>query len=144
MALGLRTNPRTTSVRSHLTSRRTIGRSLRPSSLRYEDHCRCQPDDFQHLVIFSDSLLCVTGANDWMTNWEVGGWSRRGKPIVNVDLWRVLKRAKAALPDSNIKLSLRHVPAHVGSTTTKEPTASPNVSFPVHEISWGTLSFSKN
>ena len=72
------------------------------------------PDDFQHLVIFSDNLLCVNGANKWMANWEVGGWSRRGRPIANVDLWQVLKRARAALSASNINFSLRHVPAHVG------------------------------
>ena len=72
------------------------------------------PKDFQRLIVFSDSSLCVDGMNKWVDNWKIAGWTRNGRPLANADLWRVLCRAKAALLQAGLQLILRHVPAHVG------------------------------
>ena len=37
-----------------------------------------------------------------------------GHPLVNVYLWRVMRRALTALTTVNIQIRVRHVPAHVG------------------------------
>ena len=37
-----------------------------------------------------------------------------GHPLVNVYLWRVMRRALTALTTANIQIRVRHVPAHVG------------------------------
>ena len=44
------------------------------------------PTEFRHLVVFSDSQLCVDGINKWMDLWETDGWTRLGNPLENVDL----------------------------------------------------------
>ena len=37
-----------------------------------------------------------------------------GNPLVNADLWRVMRRALTALATAKIQIRVEHVPAHVG------------------------------
>ena len=37
-----------------------------------------------------------------------------GRPLVNADLWRVMRRALTALAAAKIQIRVVHVPAHVG------------------------------
>ena len=73
------------------------------------------PAEFRHLVVFSDSQLCVDGINKWMDLWEADGWTRLGNPLENVDLWQVMRRVLTALKQTkNFQVRFQHVPAHVG------------------------------
>ena len=69
---------------------------------------------YRHVVVFSDSSLCIDGINKWMKGWEIDGWTRDGSSLANADLWKVISRARTALLDAGIRISFRHVPAHVG------------------------------
>ena len=72
------------------------------------------PAEFRHLVVFSDSQLCVDGMNKWMDLWEADGWTRMGNRLENVDLWRVMWRVLTTLDSKNLCVKFRHIPAHVG------------------------------
>ena len=72
------------------------------------------PTPFRVLVVWSDSRLCVDGINEWLPLWEADGWTRRGRPLENADLWRVMRRALQALSAAGFGIVVRHVPAHVG------------------------------
>ena len=68
----------------------------------------------QKLVVHSDSKYCIDGINISMQKWSMDGWTRRGQPLRNADLWQVMQRALTAMKEANIKVEFRHVPAHVG------------------------------
>ena len=42
------------------------------------------------LLVVSDSEYLVKGVREWAPTWEKRGWSRKGGPIENLELWRVL------------------------------------------------------
>ena len=42
------------------------------------------------LLVVSDSEYLVKGVREWAPAWEKRGWSRKGGPIENLELWRVL------------------------------------------------------
>jgi ribonuclease HI len=42
------------------------------------------------LLIVSDSEYLVNGIREWVPGWEARGWTRKGGPIENLELWRVL------------------------------------------------------
>jgi ribonuclease HI len=42
------------------------------------------------LLVVSDSEYLVKGIREWAPAWERRGWSRKGGPIENLELWRVL------------------------------------------------------
>lgn len=42
------------------------------------------------VLIVSDSEYLVKGVREWAPAWEKRGWSRKGGPIENLELWRVL------------------------------------------------------
>ena len=66
------------------------------------------------LVIFSDSKYCIDGINISMRSWKIEGWTRKGKPLRNTDLWKVLDRALNAISNANVQVEFKHVLAHVG------------------------------
>ena len=72
------------------------------------------PREFRRLVVISDSQICINGINKWLSLWEADGWTRRGNRLENADLWKVMRRALAALAQANILAKFVHVPAHVG------------------------------
>ena len=72
------------------------------------------PKDFSRLVVFSDSQICIDGINKYLPLWEADGWTRRGRRLENVDLWKVAKRALSTLSQKDISIEFRHVLAHVG------------------------------
>lgn len=42
------------------------------------------------LLVVSDSEYLVKGVREWAPAWEKRGWTRKGGPIENLELWRVL------------------------------------------------------
>lgn len=42
------------------------------------------------IKIYSDSQYVVNGFNSWMHGWKRKGWTKKGGPIKNLDLWKVL------------------------------------------------------
>jgi ribonuclease HI len=42
------------------------------------------------LLVVSDSEYLVKGVREWAPAWERRGWTRKGGPIENLELWRVL------------------------------------------------------
>ena len=68
---------------------------------------------FARLVVFSDSQLCVDGMKVWRHRWKLDGWTRRGQPLKNADLWKLVDRILQTAENSNFELVIRKVPAHV-------------------------------
>lgn len=42
------------------------------------------------LLIVSDSEYLVKGVREWAPSWQARNWTRKGGPIENLELWRVL------------------------------------------------------
>jgi ribonuclease HI len=42
------------------------------------------------LLIVSDSEYLVKGVREWAPGWQARNWTRKGGPIENLELWRVL------------------------------------------------------
>jgi ribonuclease HI len=42
------------------------------------------------LLIVSDSEYLVKGIREWAPGWQARNWTRKGGPIENLELWRVL------------------------------------------------------
>jgi ribonuclease HI len=42
------------------------------------------------LLMVSDSEYLVKGIREWVPGWQARGWTRKGGPIENLELWRVL------------------------------------------------------
>jgi ribonuclease HI len=67
-----------------------------------------------HVVIHTDSMLCINSLTQWRFKWEACGWKKAsGEPVKNVDL---MKRACALLDAAPLKgaVSFRHVRGHAG------------------------------
>lgn len=66
------------------------------------------PDRSQPLHIKSDSQLCVSTCNSWLSGWKRNGWRKRDKTVPkNMDLLK-----KLDLLMSQRKVKLEHVRAH--------------------------------
>jgi ribonuclease HI len=50
------------------------------------------------VLMVSDSQYLVKGMREWVPAWQARGWSRKGGPIENLELWRALS-ASARLHD---------------------------------------------
>ncbi|HYC32764.1 MAG TPA: ribonuclease H [Gemmatimonadales bacterium] len=46
------------------------------------------------VLIVSDSEYLVRGMREWVSAWRSRGWTRKGGPIENVELWQALWAAK--------------------------------------------------
>lgn len=47
------------------------------------------------VLIVSDSLYLVKGMREWVRSWKARGWTRKGGPIGNLELWKSLDVAAA-------------------------------------------------
>ena len=94
--------------------RQTVNRAELTAIILAVRKAMAWPTEFNRLVVFSDSQLCVDGINKWMDLWEADGWTRMGHRLENADLWQVLRRALSALAKANICVTFKHIPAHVG------------------------------
>lgn len=58
---------------------------------------RCAIEAFGHLthpcrVLFaSDSQYLVKGMSEWVPTWKARGWTRKGGPIQNLEMWQALE-----------------------------------------------------
>jgi ribonuclease HI len=46
------------------------------------------------VLMVSDSQYLVRGVREWMSAWEARGWTRKGGPIENLELWKRLRGAQ--------------------------------------------------
>ena len=46
------------------------------------------------VLMVSDSQYLVRGVREWMGAWEARGWTRKGGPIENLELWKRLRTAQ--------------------------------------------------
>ncbi len=44
-----------------------------------------------HIQLHTDSEYLRKGITQWIENWAAKGWQKKGKPIPNADLWRILR-----------------------------------------------------
>jgi ribonuclease HI len=70
---------------------------------------RALPADAQ-VVLHSDSRLCVDTIETWAPGWERKGWTRKGGPIMNLELVQELLTLRRAHPGCR----LQWIPAHSG------------------------------
>lgn len=47
------------------------------------------------VLFVSDSQYLVKGMTDWVRTWRARGWTRKGGPIENLELWQKLVQAAA-------------------------------------------------
>jgi ribonuclease HI len=47
------------------------------------------------LLMVSDSQYLVRGMREWVDGWKARGWTRKGGPIENLELWKQLDAARA-------------------------------------------------
>ena len=101
-------------ISAMLRGKQTVNRAELTALVLAVRKAAAWPDDtIDHVIIHSDSLLCVNGINLWITTWKLNDWTRNGKPVKNIDLWKMLDRAVKTL-QSKLKVTIVHVPAHVG------------------------------
>ena len=53
-------------------------------------HLLGQKGNRLRLLIVSDSEYLVKGIREWAPDWQARNWTRKGGPIENLELWRVL------------------------------------------------------
>lgn len=46
-----------------------------------------------HVLMVSDSQYLVRGVREWLGGWKARGWTRKGGPIENLELWKGLDAA---------------------------------------------------
>jgi len=46
-----------------------------------------------HARIFTDSEYLKRGITEWMPQWKIRNWKRKGGPLLNIDLWQRLDDA---------------------------------------------------
>jgi ribonuclease HI len=61
------------------------------------------------VVFTSDSQYLVNGMKDWVHVWAARGWRRKGGPIENIELWKIL-----CLQAASHEVEWRWVRGHVG------------------------------
>jgi ribonuclease HI len=47
------------------------------------------------VLMVSDSQYLVRGMREWVDGWKARGWTRKGGPIENLELWKELDAARA-------------------------------------------------
>ena len=47
------------------------------------------------VLMVSDSQYLVRGVREWMDGWQARGWTRKGGPIENLELWKRLRMAQS-------------------------------------------------
>lgn len=50
--------------------------------------------DGETAIVFSDSQYCIKGLTIWSKKWAKNNWKKKGKPMINQDLWLALEEQK--------------------------------------------------
>ena len=62
------------------------------------------------IILYTDSQYLKRGVMEWMENWKLRKWKRKGGKLANVDLWKELSKE---IEKHNI--TWRWVKAHAGN-----------------------------
>lgn len=66
----------------------------------------------QPAVIRTDNEMLAKGYNEWLPNWIAKGWRKaKGKPVLNVEIWKRI----VALKDAHPKVRVEWVRGHNGN-----------------------------
>jgi ribonuclease HI len=69
----------------------------------------------QKVILYSDSVYVLKGANIWLNNWKRQGWKKAdGQEISNPDLWQKMDQILIACKEKKIKIDWRYCPGHKG------------------------------
>ncbi len=72
-------------------------------------------DRLMSIEVCTDSQYVKKGMTEWIDGWIKRGWKgSTKKPVLNQDLWEMLKKEEDRLKASGVKVSWKYVPAHVG------------------------------
>lgn len=71
--------------------------------------------NLQSVEIYTDSQYVKKGMTEWIDGWIKKGWKgSTKKPVLNKDLWVLLKQEEDRLKAGGIQVIWKYVPAHVG------------------------------
>lgn len=56
------------------------------------------PADQPEAIIYCDSQYVVNGTTKWCAGWERRGWTKKGGPILNLELWKWIHSLFPTLP----------------------------------------------
>lgn len=69
----------------------------------------------QSVEVCTDSQYVKKGMTEWIDGWIKKGWkSSTKKPVLNQDLWEMLKKEEDRLKAGGVHVTWKYVPAHVG------------------------------
>lgn len=75
------------------------------------------PHGVESVEVCTDSQYVKKGITEWINGWIKKGWKGSTKqPVLNQDLWEMLKKEEDRLKDEGVKMTWTYVPAHVGIT----------------------------
>lgn len=67
--------------------------------------------------VCTDSQYVKKGMTEWIDGWIKKGWKgSTKKPVLNQDLWEMLKKEEDRLKEEGVKVMWTYVQAHVGIT----------------------------
>lgn len=76
-----------------------------------------QVGKIKEVEVFTDSQYVKKGMSEWIDGWIAKGWkTSTKKPVLNQDLWELLKQEETRLKTGGIKVTWTYVEAHVGIT----------------------------
>jgi len=61
------------------------------------------------IILYTDSQYLKKGVMEWMENWKLRNWKRKGGKLANVDLWKELSKET-----EKHSITWRWVKAHAG------------------------------
>jgi ribonuclease HI len=61
------------------------------------------------IILYTDSQYLKKGVMEWMENWKLRNWKRKGGKLANVDLWKELSKETG-----KHSITWRWVKAHTG------------------------------
>jgi len=71
--------------------------------------------NLKSVEIFTDSQYVKKGMSEWIDGWIKRGWKgSTKKPVLNQDLWQILKNEEDRLKEDNVKVIWTYVPGHAG------------------------------
>ena len=62
------------------------------------------------IILYTDSQYLKKGVMEWMENWKLRNWRRKGGKLANVDLWKELSKETG-----KHSITWRWVKAHTGN-----------------------------
>jgi ribonuclease HI len=71
--------------------------------------------EVKEVEVCTDSEYVKKGITEWVHGWIKRGWKgATKKPVINKDLWEMLKHEEDRLKNSGVDVKWKYVPAHVG------------------------------